>query len=797
MRREFVKTLLLVLILAGLVSCTKSASLLMSDAVRNGRVDEVKKLLGDDAFAKNPKNVNNFFRTCPANDDLLKLFIVAGAEVNYIDRAHGSVLSKFADEDVKTLQLLIDSGADVNDMRSGRAALFTVTKEGNLKFFIKNGANLALQDDKGNTPLHHAVSKNRLEIVKVLLEAGVDTTIKNKRNKVAGEIAKRTGTKKLIAYLKKKGAIPRPPLRNVKNLKHQVALSYHAESQYSPDGKFFVLAARDIILFDAKSRKQLSVLSQKGAAVAIEFSADSQNLAVLYKINSGPIEKPFYELVNFELPTLKESKRFRLPTNSEMKYPEIKISPDKKLVATNFASKIVVFDWNGKVSWEWQVDEKKNLNRQRGRFDVTPDWKYFLINLQRVQYPSKATLPAIKFNDRSRPLIHDAKISADGKKAVASGESNGEVFRLFDLEAGTLIKEKKVGFTKQVLGNSDLSVIVGEHGIWYPAKDQVDSINPVSNSDGLDALAYCVAKGEVSAGSLYFSLNTAKKWKSVDPNKGDGLWFGFASHGIIDTYRFAGTANKISTRGVGYDMQTKDVDSVPYKGFSAGIKSPDGSFEIIRHTKMIKFKNGEQLLFLPESLQKEHIQNFEISQNNIISCATRNGTIITYDVAARKLKLITVPDQNGFHDYNAKVSPGGSFIEVRDWTGSNKISIYDFKSEKVLFDETLTKTSTRLFTLDEKYYVVTNQKNIYFYNTKNWKVEKTITLSSGGVITMDISPDNKTLLVSNTNAQGQLWDIESGLLVSTLVRAASSEIIVFDSKGIEMFSTDKVADLFK
>lgn len=59
-----------------------------------------------------------------------------------------------------------------------------------LKEFIDSGENINIQDSKGNTALHYATEKNRIEIVKFLINLpDINLSIKNKNNKTALDIA--------------------------------------------------------------------------------------------------------------------------------------------------------------------------------------------------------------------------------------------------------------------------------------------------------------------------------------------------------------------------------------------------------------------------------------------------------------------------------------------------------------------------------------------------------------------------------------------------------------------------------
>lgn len=50
---------------------------------------------------------------------------------------------------------------------------------GNIRFFLKLGANVNKQDSNGNTPLHLAVALRKRQIVQTLVEAGADLSVAN------------------------------------------------------------------------------------------------------------------------------------------------------------------------------------------------------------------------------------------------------------------------------------------------------------------------------------------------------------------------------------------------------------------------------------------------------------------------------------------------------------------------------------------------------------------------------------------------------------------------------------------
>ena len=57
------------------------------------------------------------------------------------------------------------------------------------ELFLKAGADINTQDNDGNTPLHHAVSEQYMNMVNILMKKGADPLIRNRYGYSARELA--------------------------------------------------------------------------------------------------------------------------------------------------------------------------------------------------------------------------------------------------------------------------------------------------------------------------------------------------------------------------------------------------------------------------------------------------------------------------------------------------------------------------------------------------------------------------------------------------------------------------------
>ncbi|XP_051720217.1 B-cell lymphoma 3 protein homolog isoform X1 [Ctenopharyngodon idella] len=104
-------------------------------------------------------------------------------------------------------RLLLESGAEINagDNKSGRSALIHAVENNSndmVILLIESGCDVNAQSYSGNTALHSACGRGQIEIVRVLLKNGADSSLKNNHNDTAIMVAK---NKKVSDVLRGRG----------------------------------------------------------------------------------------------------------------------------------------------------------------------------------------------------------------------------------------------------------------------------------------------------------------------------------------------------------------------------------------------------------------------------------------------------------------------------------------------------------------------------------------------------------------------------------------------------------------
>lgn len=131
----------------------------LHSAVSSGKLEKVKELLKSGADPNQEYALYNAVEKGYRN--IVTALLCYGADPNLRHNYTGSYPLNIC-EDVKIAQMLLDCGANVNAVDiEGSTPLHFNSIEGNLKmvkFLVKNGANLFIEDDTGNKPVD--VAKN-------------------------------------------------------------------------------------------------------------------------------------------------------------------------------------------------------------------------------------------------------------------------------------------------------------------------------------------------------------------------------------------------------------------------------------------------------------------------------------------------------------------------------------------------------------------------------------------------------------------------------------------------------------
>ena len=112
--------------------------------------------------------------------------------------------------DLKTVKILVANGADLDRQPYGKeTALLTSVKlnlEDVVLYLLDHGANFAIGDDNGDTPLHYAVLYDYPVVTDMLLYYGADINAKNKQGYTPLMIASYYNNYDMSGYLINKGA---------------------------------------------------------------------------------------------------------------------------------------------------------------------------------------------------------------------------------------------------------------------------------------------------------------------------------------------------------------------------------------------------------------------------------------------------------------------------------------------------------------------------------------------------------------------------------------------------------------
>ncbi|MHB1000127.1 MAG: ankyrin repeat domain-containing protein [Armatimonadota bacterium] len=154
-------------------------------------------------------DIEKLLRAIEAHDiaALLKL-VESGVDANVRDRyGRSALLYAVVDGNTDAVKILIENRADIN-MRDneGWTALHAAAEEYRVEIaniLLNNGAEVDAQDSYGNTPLFRSIinSRQRGEIIKLLLQHGADKHKKNYSDVSPQDLAENIGNYDIKQFL--------------------------------------------------------------------------------------------------------------------------------------------------------------------------------------------------------------------------------------------------------------------------------------------------------------------------------------------------------------------------------------------------------------------------------------------------------------------------------------------------------------------------------------------------------------------------------------------------------------------
>lgn len=203
------------------------------NACENGDVDCVERYvetadheayLQDDAALKSSIQHNHM--------EILRILLRAGTDPN-IRGEHVPALHVAAvNDNVEAAAILLEHGAEINirDAVNNDTALMYGVRDGKLKvaeYLLTRGADPNITDKQGFAPLHVAVARNDIELVKRLLSHGAAINARTTgHGRTALLIAAMSGFVEMVRLLLDAGANPSLP-DNMGTLPLQMAIEYH------------------------------------------------------------------------------------------------------------------------------------------------------------------------------------------------------------------------------------------------------------------------------------------------------------------------------------------------------------------------------------------------------------------------------------------------------------------------------------------------------------------------------------------------------------------------------------------
>ncbi|MBN1766117.1 MAG: ankyrin repeat domain-containing protein [Sedimentisphaerales bacterium] len=172
----------------------KRGNTILHEAACDDEIEKIKKLieLGADIEVKNKNGVTPLMAAARCGEDDTMIYLLQqGADPGAVDNdgnnaLHDTVSKEYTSE---TIRILIEYGIDINQRNNqGETPLFRVFDSGfyedcrkNAQILLREGADMTIPNDDGDTILHLAVRERSPEIARLAIEYGVEVNTKNKQ----------------------------------------------------------------------------------------------------------------------------------------------------------------------------------------------------------------------------------------------------------------------------------------------------------------------------------------------------------------------------------------------------------------------------------------------------------------------------------------------------------------------------------------------------------------------------------------------------------------------------------------
>ncbi len=203
MKNKRILSLMLVLVVALLVSCTSAKKQVADDAffqaAFDGNLELVKE--GVQKFDVNSQDDSHttalMYAAFNGHIEIVKLLLKSGADVNLVnDQNRSALMFASTSPSVEIVKLLIDAGSDVNlgDSVENWTPFLMAAAEGlidNMKVLADAGANVMAVDVDGETALDFAMAHEKQEAMVYLVQLGVPSKHANIGVTTVGDLKKK------------------------------------------------------------------------------------------------------------------------------------------------------------------------------------------------------------------------------------------------------------------------------------------------------------------------------------------------------------------------------------------------------------------------------------------------------------------------------------------------------------------------------------------------------------------------------------------------------------------------------